>query len=185
MNQNDLRVIKTKKNIESALIALLKEKAFSAITVQDILNKALINRTTFYKHYQDKYQLVERMNEQILFAVKTGVAERFLCKTTEELMECIKQLYQDLLEKREVILALFSIHTESLHLYDDIVFLLQQLFAQYYLRKHDRKDLMGDYCATLYASLVMTTVNWCLVNESGYEILWRNLDFFLVFKELF
>lgn len=185
MNHNDLRVIKTKKNIESALIALLKKKSFSAITVQDILNEAFINRSTFYKHYQDKYQLVESMNEQVYLAVETGVEERFLCQTTKTLIENVKQLYQDLLKKRDVILALFSIHTENLHLYDDIMSLLHKLFAEYYCRKHGKKDLMGDYCATLYASLVMTTVNWCLVNEPGYEALVKNPDFFLTIKELF
>ena len=55
MNTNDLRVIKTKKHIEDALIDLLYQKDFHAITVQDILDTALINRSTFYKHYADKY----------------------------------------------------------------------------------------------------------------------------------
>lgn len=185
MNHNDLCVVKTKKNIEMSLIKLLKMKAFSAITVQDILDEALINRATFYKHYQDKYQLVEMMNEQIYLAVKKSVEKRFLCKMTKELTENVKQIYQDVLEKKEVLLALFSVHTEHLHLYDDLVLLLHQLFVEYYLQKHDKKDLMGDYCATLYASFVMTTVNWCLINETGYDDLVKNLDFFLTLKVLF
>lgn len=42
MNENDLRVIKTKRNIEESFIYLLGQKDFYKITVQDILDKALI-----------------------------------------------------------------------------------------------------------------------------------------------
>lgn len=48
MNQQDLRVIKTKKNIEESFLRLLEKKSFSEITVQNILDEALINRSTFY-----------------------------------------------------------------------------------------------------------------------------------------
>ena len=56
--KNDLRVIKTKKNLYEALITLMKEKTFEEIKVADICKKALINRSTFYTHYQDKYELL-------------------------------------------------------------------------------------------------------------------------------
>ena len=53
--KTDLRIIKTKKVIYEALIDLMKEKTFEEIKVSDICNKALINRSTFYAHYEDKY----------------------------------------------------------------------------------------------------------------------------------
>ncbi|WP_369010847.1 TetR/AcrR family transcriptional regulator, partial [Escherichia coli] len=54
MNQNDLRVIKTEQHIEQAFLALLQQKPYRAITVQDILDTAAINRSTFYRHYASK-----------------------------------------------------------------------------------------------------------------------------------
>ena len=57
-NKKDLRVIKTENLLYATLIDLLKEKTFEEIKVSDICNKALINRSTFYAHYQDKYELV-------------------------------------------------------------------------------------------------------------------------------
>lgn len=60
MNEQDLRVVKTRKNIEHCLLKLLQEKSFSAITVQNLLDTALINRSTFYKHYTDKYNLARK-----------------------------------------------------------------------------------------------------------------------------
>ena len=54
----DLRVIKTKNLIYSTLMNLMKEKTFEEIRVSDICNRALINRSTFYAHYEDKYELL-------------------------------------------------------------------------------------------------------------------------------
>ena len=56
--KKDLRVIKTKKALFEALIKLTKEEEFENIKIQDICNKALINRSTFYSHYSDKYDLL-------------------------------------------------------------------------------------------------------------------------------
>ena len=58
--KTDLRIIKTKKVIYEALIDLMKEKTFEEIKVSDICNKALINRSTFYAHYEDKYEKVNK-----------------------------------------------------------------------------------------------------------------------------
>lgn len=60
----DLRVRRTRKLLTQALIELTIEKGFSAITVQDLADRAMINRATFYRHYRDKYELLDQyMNE--------------------------------------------------------------------------------------------------------------------------
>ncbi len=56
--KDDLRVIKTKKILYETLIELMKTKTFEEIKVSDICTKALINRSTFYAHYEDKYELL-------------------------------------------------------------------------------------------------------------------------------
>ncbi|WP_158258995.1 TetR/AcrR family transcriptional regulator [Mammaliicoccus sciuri] len=57
--QTDLRVIKTKKALTETLISILKEKNFSEITVNEICHACLIHRTTFYKHFMDKFDLLQ------------------------------------------------------------------------------------------------------------------------------
>lgn len=58
--QEDLRVRRTQKLLWEALLALMDERDFEAITVKDICDRAMVHRTTFYKHYQDKYDLLMR-----------------------------------------------------------------------------------------------------------------------------
>jgi len=63
-NKTDLRVIRTNANIRKAFYELMKEKAFIKITVQDIADKAFINRNTFYLHYLDKEDLLEQISNE-------------------------------------------------------------------------------------------------------------------------
>jgi AcrR family transcriptional regulator len=49
----DLRVVKTRENIKNTFSELLLEKDFSSIAVQNICDRALIGRSTFYDHYCD------------------------------------------------------------------------------------------------------------------------------------
>src|SRR5712691_9444674 len=63
-NQTDLRVRRTHMVLREALIALIEEKGFDAVTVADIAERAMVNRATFYRHYQDKYALVTGIFEE-------------------------------------------------------------------------------------------------------------------------
>jgi len=61
----DRRIARTKRLIREALAALIEEKGFESITVSDITSKADINRGTFYLHYQDKFDLLEKCESEI------------------------------------------------------------------------------------------------------------------------
>jgi AcrR family transcriptional regulator len=54
----DLRVRRTRHLLQQAFMELMTEKDFQAITVQDIADRAMVNRATFYDHFVDKYALL-------------------------------------------------------------------------------------------------------------------------------
>lgn len=58
--KKDLRIQRTQKAIIDTFYELLDEKSFNNITVIDICDRALINRGTFYTHFEDKYQLLDK-----------------------------------------------------------------------------------------------------------------------------
>ncbi|HNP73023.1 MAG TPA: TetR/AcrR family transcriptional regulator [Kouleothrix sp.] len=74
MSQNspaeDLRVQRTRKLLREALIDLTTEKGFAALTVQDITERAMVNRATFYRHYEDKYDLAMSTIGEVLADLK-------------------------------------------------------------------------------------------------------------------
>jgi AcrR family transcriptional regulator len=65
----DLRVRRTHKLLWEALMAELSERPFEEITVKDICERAMVHRTTFYKHYEDKYALLEQGMRQMYAAL--------------------------------------------------------------------------------------------------------------------
>lgn len=180
MNPNDLRVIKTRRNIEESLIHLLGRKSFEQITVQDILEEALINRSTFYKHYSDKYDLAQHLCRISFDEFKSAVDERFHYDGTITALQAVEHLYLSFDAKREVLLCLFSIQSENIHLYDDMFsYLKDRFFGQYESRWAETSRL--DYLSTLYASLVMTSIKWYLENKGSDQV----HGFFTVFQSCF
>jgi AcrR family transcriptional regulator len=61
----DPRVKRTRSLILRSFSELLAEKGFESISVQDVTDKAEINRATFYKHFVDKYELLDRWISQV------------------------------------------------------------------------------------------------------------------------
>ncbi len=74
----DLRVRRTRKLLQQAFLELTVEKGFAALTVRDITERAMVNRSTFYRHYLDKYDLLEQYMNEIyeLIEDQAGTAER-------------------------------------------------------------------------------------------------------------
>ena len=53
----DLRIRRTRSLLSNALVALMQEKSIDKITVQEVLDRAAVGRSTFYLHYRDKDDL--------------------------------------------------------------------------------------------------------------------------------
>ncbi len=60
----DRRILKTRDAIKNAFFELMAEKDFKDITVQLIVDRANLNRGTFYLHYEDKFQLLDKCIEE-------------------------------------------------------------------------------------------------------------------------
>ncbi|MDR4947928.1 TetR/AcrR family transcriptional regulator [Neobacillus cucumis] len=64
MSKVDRRITKSQEAIKNALIELMTEKSFDDITIQDISDRANVNRGTIYLHYTDKYDLLDKLMEE-------------------------------------------------------------------------------------------------------------------------
>lgn len=80
MNEADPRVKRTRKLLQDALISLLAEKTFHTISVQDIAERATLNRATFYAHFEDKFALMDYVVRETFREVvenKVGASSSF------------------------------------------------------------------------------------------------------------
>jgi len=72
----DRRVRRTRDALGDALLALIQEKPFDAITVQEVLDRADIGRSTFYAHYRDKDDLFLSDLEEFFEVMSTLLLRR-------------------------------------------------------------------------------------------------------------
>ena len=74
----DLRIVKTRELIVEAFFDCLRTMNFPQVTVKHMTQMARINRSTFYKHFEDKYQLRDYVLNGILEDFETNLETDFL-----------------------------------------------------------------------------------------------------------
>lgn len=74
--KTDARVRYTRMRIREAFLACLAEKPMSKITVKELCDMAEINRATFYKHYADPFDLLDKLEEEALAWLEARLGER-------------------------------------------------------------------------------------------------------------
>lgn len=65
----DLRIEKTKTSIHNAFLELRSQKPLEKITVKELCEKAKINKSTFYAHYADLYELSDMMENEVVSSI--------------------------------------------------------------------------------------------------------------------
>ena len=93
---------KTKKMIEQAMVHLLEKKRFEHLSTVELTQEAGISRSSFYTHYKDKYDLIERY-QQGLFQQLEAIFEKNTQNKQAAILEVI-----DFLESEPLLSALLS-----------------------------------------------------------------------------
>jgi hypothetical protein len=102
----DLRIVKTRKNIREAFLELRSRNALEKIKVKELCELALINKTTFYKHYQDIYALSEEIENETILAIMSSFEQMNSLFTDPD--SFIKGLYYAFKAHEGLIMSLFS-----------------------------------------------------------------------------
>ena len=102
----DLRIVKTRKSIREAFLELRSQNALEKIKVTRLCDLALVNKTTFYKHYQDIYTLSEEIENKTILSIMDNFEHiNSLFSDPEAFM---KGLYYAFKSHEGLILILFS-----------------------------------------------------------------------------
>jgi AcrR family transcriptional regulator len=71
----DRRIRKTQQALSEALISLILEKGYDAITIKDITDQADVAHATFYRHYRDKDELLSKKLQEVVREIETFARE--------------------------------------------------------------------------------------------------------------
>jgi len=69
--KTDLRVMRSKQAIRTAFLHQLEERGYNAITIQGLTEEAMINRNTFYLHYENKQMLMLATSDECLHQLES------------------------------------------------------------------------------------------------------------------
>ncbi len=158
----DLRVVKTHKAIREAFIMLLSEQEYNDIAIQAILERAKVNRATFYKYYSGKGDLARQMIDDFKQEVSQLFQDR-LNADSQMLQMTMENHSQKLFERRQQMLALWKIRTQHHNLYHDMFLMGKQNFIEL-AKKQKATDYLTaeaiDYQATMMATVFMASLKY-------------------------
>lgn len=167
-NIKDRRVQKTRKLLKDALIELITEKDYESITVQEILDRANVGRSTFYAHFQYKDQLLyscfedidelfEQLNKRVSEARKNseGVDDVNLTLNLFQFAERNHRFFKALLGKR-------SNGVFNKHFYDYLfTHIKEHLKLPMPREKHDslQSEIMAHYLVSAFIGILIWWVD--------------------------
>lgn len=105
MTRTDRRKQRTREVLQKALVELIGEYEYDTITIQDIVDRANVGRTTFYLHYNSKEELFMSCHEAIVSRFHVGL---FQALSREETLLDMTSTYRHLEEDRELLYPIFQ-----------------------------------------------------------------------------
>lgn len=171
MKRNDPRIIKTLRQIDTALLECIARLPFQKVTVDMICEHALINRSTFYKYHRDKYELLDRFLSAVLEEFSQQARTDFVLASPTEVGDAFyTRIFHDfvsfLYREKDKYLTLWStdigrkIYEEMTGIVHDNI--LNKLNAS---SPGNEPALYRELYARLFASNLMTMVRWGFQHE--------------------
>lgn len=190
MNE-DPRVIRTKQLIIDSFLILLLEKDFQAISIKDITDRATVNRSTFYRHFTDKYALLDvivcqMIDKKIMQSSKRhiGLNEETLpsviysfCDLVESLQNSFGRNYQTIIgltEKKikefliEVVLPYFHSSDEEKNYLNAMMF-VTSVYSAACAWATEESELSRELFAQTIAPFVLGAIEGVRQSEMNYS----------------
>ncbi len=172
MNKNESKYFNTAKKMNDALLSLLEKKDFEYITIKDICQEAKVNRSTFYLHYENTYDLLDEVisnsNKDFYEAfssikrkdVNSSKKEELMFVSDEYLLPYLRfikehrKIYQSAMKDS----SLFKIEEMKNLVYEDVI---TKVFDKFNVLEQYRDYLFDYYVAGIQALIARWLKNDC------------------------
>ena len=127
----DRRVRKTKMQLRQGLARLMQKKSIKEITVKELVDEVDINRATFYLHYTDIYQMLEKIEEEAMADIREameGCPDD--CTEREKIIPFLARFFSIMDSNRDLSLALLGPNGDM-----DFVERIETLIANKFLKQ--------------------------------------------------
>jgi len=159
----DRRVAKTRTLLINTMLELLRSKSFAKITVNDICDAAMVSRSTFYTHFEDKYFLLNTAIDEIIERLNREVESTDMQNNPNAMLVAIykeSKLFKNIFindQSEELQKYFFN------HCYNDLLALIQKGKEEGHTFS-EKEELI----ATFYAGGISSLLKWWIT--SGFSI---------------
>lgn len=170
--KTDRRIRKTEAQLRKGLLELLKEKNIQNITVQELVDKVDMNRSTFYLHYKDIYDLLEHIENSYFDDFHSFMASHQAIRNVDELnddkiTDTMIDYFKFLKENEDLVTVLIGYNGDLSFSKRQIETLTQTIYDWLYddlgIVKNQQNEDVFQYCT--YGSIGLVR-NWV---TNGYQ----------------
>ena len=108
MASTDRRIKKTKDCLRKGLAELLEEKGINDITVKELTDRVDINRSTFYLHYRDIYDMMEQIEDELVQKIEEAIHAHPVSPFGENSFSFFEDIFSILASNKEICSALLG-----------------------------------------------------------------------------
>ena len=157
--KKDLQYKRTDRAIINAFIKLSQQKPFEKIRALEIMEEAMVNRSTFYHHFKDKYDIAERLMSYYVNEFRLVVEPLYHNPLT--LQESTKVIQAFFTEHKDILSSLVKIKTKQVNIVNEF----QTFYQNFYLSSTNTLDAVIE--ASLFANAYVSFMIYYI--EHGYD----------------
>lgn len=168
----DRRVQRTRRLLHQGLMSRILEKKYESITVQEIIDRADVGRSTFYMHFRDKDELLMDGLQHVTSLLRSAQAASAAPpgKSYERIIGFSLAMFQHANEYRRVFRALLGSNAEAVvrrHIHSDLATLIyQEVKMERQRRKSKNCPISAELLTHFLASTYISVLTWWLRSKN-------------------
>ncbi|MDQ0207368.1 TetR/AcrR family transcriptional regulator [Alkalicoccobacillus murimartini] len=163
MNEKiDRRKKYTRMVLKDAIIQLLKEKPITSITVKELCLLADINRSTFYGHYTDQYDLLDKISEEVVEDMYQTL-NQYNFNKEEEALQMTEKILEYVADKSDLCQVLLSENVDSTFK-KQVMELTKHIIMREWIEDFTMNDKLSEYIPLLVLSGSIDAIESWLIN---------------------
>lgn len=166
----DLRIYKTYKALHEAFTEILEHKSFEELTVNELCEKAMIRRATFYKHFADKYEYFNFYLSEIREEFKTRVCTQIdLSDPKAYSIQMLKETFKFIRSHKKILDRMKNSNRMSF-LYQSLQEQIAQEFQYIFISTQKKKiTAEQEMIIYFYAGGLINVIYWWLNNPTSLD----------------
>lgn len=177
MTKVDRRILKSQTAIKKAMTELMSEKKFDAITLKDISDRADVSRRTIYLHYEDKYDLLDKLIEEHINELRES------CSSESEISSAHHKLtWFEYFEHNYLFFsAMLSSKGAPFFRSRFLEFVIEDIKSEWEMSEGKKQGLYEDVILQFIAPAYVGIVEWWFTNQMPYppDVMEKQLEILL------